>query len=73
MDKNLVRDFVGACHRDLDAVKSFLQKEPGLVNASFNHGSGLLVCAVLEYGKTLQRRLALGDRAICILIVGCES
>jgi len=38
IDPKLVGQFVGACHRDLDTVKSLLDKEPGLVNASFNRG-----------------------------------
>ncbi|MCB1122007.1 MAG: ankyrin repeat domain-containing protein [Verrucomicrobiae bacterium] len=40
MDLDLVQYFVGACHRDLDTVKSILKREPGVVNASFNRGGG---------------------------------
>lgn len=40
LDHEIVAGFVGACHRDIDGVKSMLKQEPGLVNASFNRGAG---------------------------------
>jgi len=40
LDQELVKAFVGICHRDADTVRSMLGKEPGLVNASFNRGAG---------------------------------
>jgi len=40
IDPNLVGKFVGACHRDPDTVRSILQENPGVVNASFNRGGG---------------------------------
>jgi len=40
LDQKLVSKFVGASHRDIEAVKAMLVDEPGLVNASFNRGGG---------------------------------
>ena len=40
MDPALVGEFVGACHRNIDTVKSILKQTPGVVNASFNRGGG---------------------------------
>lgn len=37
---DLVRKFVGVSHSDLDAVKSLLQEEPALINASWDWGGG---------------------------------
>jgi hypothetical protein len=36
LDKELVKEFVIAGHKDLDKVKSMLQENPDLLNASFN-------------------------------------
>lgn len=36
----LVRDFVGNAHGDLDRVKELLLQEPGLVNAAWDWGGG---------------------------------
>jgi len=36
LDKELVKEFVIAGHKDLDKVRSMLQENPDLVNASFN-------------------------------------
>lgn len=38
MDTALIGNFVGACHRDIEAVRSMLKETPGVVNASFNRG-----------------------------------
>ena len=40
LDPKLVQQFVGACHRDPDGVKTMLKQEPGLSNASWNLGGG---------------------------------
>jgi hypothetical protein len=36
----LVKEFVGNAHGDLDRVKSLLKEEPGLVNAAWDWGGG---------------------------------
>jgi hypothetical protein len=36
----LVRDFVGNAHGDLERVKELLKQEPGLVNAAWDWGGG---------------------------------
>lgn len=40
LDKDLVKDFVGKAHKDLDGVKTLLVQEPGLLNASWDWGGG---------------------------------
>lgn len=40
MDPELVGRFVGACHRDIEVVRSILKEISGVVNASFNRGGG---------------------------------
>ena len=40
LDSDLVRDFVAKAHGDLEAVRSALTGEPGLVNASWDWGAG---------------------------------
>ena len=40
LDLDMVRDFVGAAHRDLDKVKAMYEKQPALLNASWDWGGG---------------------------------
>lgn len=40
IDRALVQDFVTACHGDLDQVKNLLDKEPNLINATWDWGGG---------------------------------
>ena len=40
LDKETVKQFVIAGHGDLDKVKSMLQQQPGLLNASWDWGGG---------------------------------
>lgn len=40
LDKELVKEFVGKSHSDLDRVKQLLQQEPGLLNCSWDWGGG---------------------------------
>jgi hypothetical protein len=40
LDADLVKAFVGAAHAKLDEVKSMLEKEPRLVNATWDWGGG---------------------------------
>jgi len=37
---DLVKDFVGNAHGDLERVKQLLEQEPGLVNAAWDWGNG---------------------------------
>lgn len=37
---NLVQEFVGNSHGDLDRVKQLLAQEPGLINAAWDWGGG---------------------------------
>ena len=40
LDENLVEEFVGKSHGDLERVKELLAQEPGLVNATWDWGGG---------------------------------
>ncbi|MDF2717449.1 MAG: ankyrin repeat protein [Paenibacillus sp.] len=40
LNAHLVKDFVYNAHGDLDKVKEMLEREPGLVNASWDWGNG---------------------------------
>lgn len=40
LEANLVQDFVGNAHGDLDRVKELLAQEPGLINACWDWGGG---------------------------------
>lgn len=59
LDKDLVKDFVGKAHKDLDAVKSMLSQEPGLLNASWDWGGGDFETAMEAAGHVGDRDIAL--------------
>lgn len=40
LELNLVEEFVGKAHADLDRVKELLAREPALVNATWDWGGG---------------------------------
>jgi hypothetical protein len=40
LDKELVKEFVGKCHSDLNYVKELFSKQPGLLNCSWDWGGG---------------------------------
>ena len=40
LDKELVKEFVGVSHRDVNRVKELLEKTPGLLNCSWDWGGG---------------------------------
>lgn len=40
LDANLVQQFVGNAHGDLNRVKELLAQEPGLINAAWDWGGG---------------------------------
>ncbi len=59
LDKDLVKDFVGKAHKDLDAVKSMLAQEPGLLNASWDWGGGDFETAMEAAGHVGDTDIAL--------------
>ena len=40
LKRELVQEFVGKAHGDLEAVKNLLEQEPGLLNAAWDWGGG---------------------------------
>ena len=40
LDKELVREFVGKCHSDLNRVKELFSQQPALLNSSWDLGGG---------------------------------
>jgi len=40
LDKELVAEFVGVCHRDLDRATELLDREPALIRAAHDWGGG---------------------------------
>jgi hypothetical protein len=40
LDLDMVRDFVGAAHRDLEKVKALHSQQPALINSSWDWGGG---------------------------------
>ena len=40
IDSALVNEFVTVCHGDFDAVRNLLDKEPNLINATWDWGGG---------------------------------
>jgi hypothetical protein len=59
LDKELVKDFVGKAHKDLDAVKALLQQEPGLLNAMWDWGGGDFESGLEAAGHVGRRDIAL--------------
>ena len=62
-----MRDFVGAAHRDLDKVKALWEKQPAVINASWDWGGGDWETALGAAAHTGRRAIALfllekGDR-----------
>ena len=40
LEMTLVQEFVGKAHADLDSVKELLEREPALINSSWDWGGG---------------------------------
>lgn len=40
LDSAMVREFVGAAHSDLEKTRAMLEREPGLLNATWDWGAG---------------------------------
>lgn len=62
LDKDLVKSFVGAAHRDPDKVKTMLQETPDLLNAVNNLGGWDWEDAVGASGHV-------GDRALTLFLL----
>jgi len=55
----LVHEFVGVAHGDLDRVKALLAQEPGLLNAAWDWGGGDFETALGAAGHMGRRDIAL--------------
>lgn len=62
LDKDLVKDFVGKAHKDLDGVKTLLAQEPGLLNCSYDWGGG-------DFETALEAAGHVGDRDIALFLL----
>lgn len=59
---DLVRDFVIAGHGELERVKSMLEKEPRLLNASWDWGGG-------DFESALEGAGHMGNREIALFLI----
>lgn len=59
---DLVREFVGKAHSDLDATKALLAEHPGLLNATWDWGGGDFEMAIGGAGH-------MGNRAIAEFLI----
>jgi hypothetical protein len=62
LTSELVREFVGSSHGDLDAVQELLKLEPRLVNASWDWGGG-------DWETGLGAAAHMGRRDIALLLL----
>jgi hypothetical protein len=62
LDPQLVQEFVTKAHGDIDAVSSFLQREPRLVNAAWDWGGG-------DWETGLGAAAHMGRRQIALLLL----
>lgn len=62
LDGEAVREFVIAGHGDLDAVRTALEKEPGLVNACWDWGGG-------DWETALGGASHMGEREIALFLL----
>ena len=58
LDDMLVKDYVGAAHRDLDRVRTMLDEQPLLLNASWDWGNGDFETALGAAGHVGRRDIA---------------
>jgi hypothetical protein len=54
----LVKEWVGKAHKDLEGVKKLFAQEPRLLNASFDHGGGDFESALEAAGHVGNREIA---------------
>jgi len=62
LEADLVREFVIAGHGDLDKVKSMLQDQPGLLNASWDWGGG-------DFEEAIEGAAHVGNRDIALYLI----
>jgi hypothetical protein len=58
LDKDLVRDFIGAGHKDLEKVKKMLVEHPALLYATWDHGGGDFETALEGAGHVGNKEIA---------------
>lgn len=58
-----VRTFVGAGHNDFEKVRTMLEANPGLLNASYNLGGG-------DWESAIEAAGHVGNREICLYLIG---
>src|SRR5262245_46731283 len=59
LDLDMVRDFVGVAHRDLDKVKTLFEQQPALLNAAWDWGGGDWETALGAAAHTGRKNIAL--------------
>lgn len=59
LDLDMVKDFVGVAHRDLDKVKALYEQQPALLNAAWDWGGGDWETALGAAAHTGRRPIAL--------------
>ncbi len=67
IDPELVRDFVGSAHSDLERVRELDQSQPALVNAAWDWGGG-----DWETGLGAAAHMGRRDIALCVLEHGAR-
>jgi len=60
---DIVKEFVGAGHANLDRVKEMLGNDPSLLNATIDHGGGDFEAAIGGAGH-------MGNREIALFLIG---
>ena len=65
--RELVQEFVGVAHGDLERVKTLLEQEPALVNAAWDWGGG-----DWETGLGAAAHIGRRDIALCLLERGAR-
>ncbi|MGB8194282.1 MAG: hypothetical protein WCF67_20290 [Chitinophagaceae bacterium] len=58
LDKELVKEFVGVCHRDLNRVKELFTTQPALMNSSWDWGGGDFESGLEAAGHVGNREIA---------------
>lgn len=63
LEKELVKDFVGAAHANLQKTKDLLAQQPGLLNATWDWGGG-------DFETALGGASHMGARDIALFLIG---
>ena len=67
ISRELVQEFVGVAHGDLERVKTLLEQEPALINAAWDWGGG-----DWETGLGAAAHMGRKDIALCLLERGAR-